>query len=204
MSLLQLLTTGKALEGVHDSSHRYQMTNQRLLPKFGSKRNPFAATGTPTPSAEPAVAIIPAAPEAVKPAPPNVFSVPAVARPKGGGLATWVEAVKTRILDWVRMRGTAAAQPAAAVRSRDDSLLRRLQIGTAPAQPAPRQGELLLEGIKVVRNDLSESDLEIVKANAAPAATGAPEVNPARKPVARPGAWDRVRSRLVGAGKNQE
>ena len=29
MSLMQLLTTGKALEGLHDSSHRYQMTNHK-------------------------------------------------------------------------------------------------------------------------------------------------------------------------------
>jgi len=72
----------------------------------------------------------------------------------------------------------------------------------AVIQPAPRQGELLLEGIKVVRNDLSETDLEVVKTAPVAAAGGVVEANSAPKPAARQRAWDRMRSRLVGAGKN--
>jgi hypothetical protein len=67
------------------------------------------------------------------------------------------------------------------------------------------QGELLLEGIKVVRNDLSETDLEIVTAKpAAPenAAAGNPMAAAPAAPAGAEGAWDRIRSRLTGVGKN--
>ena len=45
MSLLRLLTTGKSLVGVRDTESRYRVTSQRLLPQFGSARNPFSSTG---------------------------------------------------------------------------------------------------------------------------------------------------------------
>jgi hypothetical protein len=64
------------------------------------------------------------------------------------------------------------------------------------------QGELSLESIKVVRNDLSDSDLEIVPAGQpkakkieAPALAAPVKAEPA---LTR---WDRVSSRLFGAGK---
>ena len=70
-----------------------------------------------------------------------------------------------------------------------------------PSVTAPVQGELALETVKVVRNDLSDSDLEVV-----PAVLAVPEPPP--KPVAAPEAhavegsnWGRITSRLFGAGK---
>src|SRR5258708_22903170 len=42
MSLVRLLTTGKSLVGMQDNLSRYRLTKHRLLPKFGSKKNPFA------------------------------------------------------------------------------------------------------------------------------------------------------------------
>jgi len=188
MSLLQLLTTGKALEGVHDSSHRYQMTNQRLLPRFGSRRNPFAASKAAASGAtEPARA--PEIPPVVKPPAKSVFSGGAVRQPEVGWLARWVTYAKSKIQDRFRKPGNAPARPVAPV-----------------SQPAPRQGELLLEGVKVVRNDLSETDLEVVKTAPVPAPVPAPggvaEANSAPKSAAPRRAWDRMCSRLVGAGKN--
>ena len=184
MSLLQLLTTGKALEGVHDASHRYQMTNQRLLPRFGSKRNPFAASKAAASEAT-VPARAPSIPPVVKPPAPSVFSGGAVRQPEVGWLAKWLANAKSKIRDRFRKPGKAPAQPVAAV-----------------MQPAPRQGELLLEGIKVVRNDLSETDLEVVKTAPVAAPGGVVEANSAPKPAVRQRAWDRMRSRLVGAGKN--
>jgi hypothetical protein len=82
-----------------------------------------------------------------------------------------------------------------------------------PAKPTPQlaklpaQGEFSLEHIKVVRNDLSDSDLEVVRAKApqglgmivktAPAAPVAPVE---RAPAARAG-WGRVSARLFDASK---
>jgi hypothetical protein len=64
------------------------------------------------------------------------------------------------------------------------------------------QGELSLDSIKVVRNDLSDSDLELVPVRPAP--EPASEV-PALKTTTKPGpsgqAWSRMGSRLSGAGK---
>ena len=188
MSLLQLLTTGKALEGLHDSSNRYQMTNKRLLPKFGSKRNPFAAIeaaasgelpGEPVPDRAPAV------PAVVKSPPPSIFSAGTVRQSGDGRFAKWLGGVKTRVLGWFGKPGKVSPRPAAAV-----------------TQPVPSQGELLLEGIKVVRNDLSESDLEVVKTKPVDDSGSAAEMSPARKPAEPRRAWDRMRARLVGAGKN--
>ncbi len=42
MSLLRLLTAGKSLVGMRDAESRYRVTSQRLLPHFGSTRNPFS------------------------------------------------------------------------------------------------------------------------------------------------------------------
>jgi hypothetical protein len=89
------------------------------------------------------------------------------------------------VLGWVGKAGKASPRPAVAV-----------------TQPVPSQGELLLEGIKVVRNDLSESDLEVVKTKPVDDSGSGAERSPARKPAERRCAWDRMRSRLVGAGKN--
>ena len=44
MSLLRLLTTGKSLVGVKDTESRYRVTSERLLPQFGSAKNPFSST----------------------------------------------------------------------------------------------------------------------------------------------------------------
>jgi hypothetical protein len=48
MSLLRLLSTGKSLVGLTDNPHRYRLTQQRLLPCFGSKKNPFRSRIVPS------------------------------------------------------------------------------------------------------------------------------------------------------------
>ncbi len=49
MSLLRLLRAGKSLVDNQDSVGRYRLTSQRLLPKFGSKKNPFRAPANESP-----------------------------------------------------------------------------------------------------------------------------------------------------------
>jgi hypothetical protein len=62
------------------------------------------------------------------------------------------------------------------------------------------QSELSLEGVKVVRNDLSDSDLEIISTSCPPAASGSkPAGLAAGKPV--PAAAGRSRGNIFDANK---
>ena len=64
------------------------------------------------------------------------------------------------------------------------------------------QGELSLDRIKVVRNDLSDADLEVVPAK--PQATAAAIASvppPVEKVVSAQSAWGRVTARILRAGK---
>jgi hypothetical protein len=71
-----------------------------------------------------------------------------------------------------------------------------------PRTNALVQGELSLDRVKVVRNDLSDSDLEIVSAKKpSPPPAPAPAAELAATVSSSPRAWERVTSRLFGAGK---
>ncbi len=168
MSLLRLLTAGKSLVGMEDPAPRYRVTRQRLLPKFGSRKNPFRGASQPGP---------------VQPA-------PAPARARG-----W-----RRILLGIDERAERLAESAGRWKVKLDSMLPTW--GKKAARPAiarfaklPVQEELSLERIRVVRNDLSDADLEIVVA-------GQPS---GAKPRVR-GAADKTRGHtsgvLTGAGQN--
>jgi hypothetical protein len=80
------------------------------------------------------------------------------------------------------------------------------RLGRNPSQPktagrkgtAPIQGELLLEGVKVVRNDLNETDLEVVTATKSPEAAIVPAQPGVGGESARV-AWRRMATRLFGS-----
>jgi hypothetical protein len=96
MSLMRLLTSGKSLVGMQDNLSRYRLTKQRLLPKFNSKKNPFA----PPMKAEPAK---PATDEAPPAAVEAGVSAPFFEN-KAGGPATAASARNTE-------HGPAGASP---------------------------------------------------------------------------------------------
>ena len=96
--------------------------------------------------------------------------------------------------------------PSVGKAKRTVGLFQRLGLMKNPFQPKaaarktvePVQGELRLEAVRVVRNDLSETDLEIVPADkAADEIVAAPPVNPEVSRLA----WRRVAARLFGAGR---
>lgn len=203
MSLLRLLSAGKSLVGLKPEAARYRMSDPRAMPRFGSDRNPFQARKTLSPDAPPASAS-PAAPTPAVEAPgpvvtPKVETVIAVAaetepqaRPEPAAIAKseW----KRKLAGWIgklRFR----RQPKKSKRA-------------TPARPArgPVQGELSLDAIQVVRNDLSDSDFEVVARKAGPAAKPAPvapapgqaDPTPAPDPEAARG---RMAARLFCAGK---
>jgi hypothetical protein len=186
MSLLRLLTAGKSLVGAQDAEPRYRATTQRLLPKFGSAKNPFigrkAATAASAPSGE-AARVMPCAPQPASAPPSGALGV---ARP------TWLR----------RLLSTALAERVRGWTAKATERFTRPKV--KPAKPAipqfskpPVQAELSLERVKVLRNDLSDADLEVVAAKTKPAPAAAPVQAPliAERPLGR------VATRLFGVGK---
>jgi len=175
MSLLRLLATGKSLVSVCDTESRYRLTSQRLLPQFGPTRNPFRSPGK---------AELPAAGTTRHDAEFGEVS------PKAG-----VGSPVRRL--WPRAAGLLSAW-----KEKPGVLIAR-PFGKAakPAIPPfpkpPVQGELSLDRVKVMRNDLSDAGLELVAARTKPV--------PASVAVETAGraerVWGRVTSRLFPAGK---
>lgn len=176
---MRLLSAGKSWVSGKDEAVRYQMGDPRGLPKFGSGKNPFrsstksGAIGTSpiesAPSVQPVTAEQPdkvgarTAPVRRSPdrkatpallpercqhsGPVRAGTVRAPNEQVVGGLGTWWEKLSALVprnrRGPVRTKAARAAKPAV-------------------------QGELSLEKIKVMRNDLSDTDLEIVSAKKAP------------------------------------
>jgi hypothetical protein len=208
MSLLRLLTTGKSLVDVSGEESRYRLTSQKLFPQFRPARNPFSSRA----KAEPAQM------ETRSPEDHggNGASVarPSLPGPRGEPAAVLQRVVEHRVVPakfelrklagdlWQRM----AAVPSG-WRTKLSGLLEHSHgketKSAIPRFPKPPvQGELSLERIKVMRNDLSDADLEVVPAKL----LVPPEVAvPAPRAVELTGgtkrAWGRVTTRFWGAGK---
>jgi hypothetical protein len=208
MSLGKLLTTGKSLMAGHGPS-RYQMHKHIRLPNFGAARNPFAPEARPeAPSAPlvvappvtsaPAVRLEPvlerrdqAADNVAGCALPPQGNVPVPAK-RGARLAVVGRAMRGLGAQWGKVNPFAG-------RTKDSGPVRAglPQPGGVP----PVQGELSLEKVRVVRNDLSDADLEIIPA-AVPVAPAEPP--PLVAAIAKHGpeanAWSRLTTRFFGAG----
>jgi len=150
MSLVRLLTAGKSLVGIQDSKSRYRSVDPRALPKFGSEKkvntekvNTDVAREN---GARPSVAK-----SSVKSSKPNVAKTPAAAAREEERGSGWISQWGTKLSSLVSQKPRPAR-----------SAIPRLN-GLAV------QGELSLDNIKVVRNDLSDADLEVVTRKMAPA-----------------------------------
>lgn len=79
--------------------------------------------------------------------------------------------------------------------------------GSTGAPRTAEQAELTLSSVKVIRNDLSDADLELVarpvsKSNPFSSATPLPQV--AMEPTARPGFIGKLLGRIRGVGRSSE
>src|SRR5262245_1944835 len=191
MSLIRLLRAGKSWVDGKDNAVRYQLSDGRAMPKFGSDKNPFRSTtkATTDPAGTQRGAHgVRALPESGMPtaqdAEVGARTAPVRRNP---------ESKLTPALLPERSRHSVAAR-AGPVRAPKGSGARGILRGalskvgwlifgprpTRSAPPmagfdkAPAQGELSLEKIKVVRNDLSDADLEIIPAAQPPAPTPTP------------------------------
>ena len=206
MSLGKLLTTGKSLVGLSNENSRYHL-QKGALPKFESARNPFAKANAELPEREPQLPKLTPAEEA------------AANLKKTERLPVLAALIAVREASVALSRNSPEAQPPQ-VPVLVDSWLKKINPmawfgNRKPAEPKsaiPRfgksqaavQGELSLDNIKVMRNDLSETDVEIVPAKsrqakvisapmqASAAAMAIPDLPPAST------AWEYLGERLLG------
>jgi hypothetical protein len=195
MSLMRLLTTGKTLVDLKNSSGRYHMPGKNLLPKFGSGKNPFATPAKTQPApvaAETTPRIEPSNPKSAVAPMKETKRLPVLpAKMKETKRLPFVAArngvqqqnIKPTI--WQKILGGAGA-----VISKLNQLAWRSDRNPTVKSAVPRfakpvvQGELSLENIKVVRNDLSDADMEIVPAKTF---TGQTNFKPALQAQAKTG-----------------
>jgi hypothetical protein len=194
MILARLLTAGRSFVGAKESNNRYQVTNEKLLPKFNSRRNPFRAKGAVGESGVSEPAGMVERPEGTTDLRKSAQAGKAARADLEAGVvrrgwrsrvaqgAVWCSDRLKHLLPW---------------RKRSDGPPAIPRFGRALVQP-----ELSLETVKVVRNDLSDSDLEVVAAKLATRDSTGPDTEvPAARSQLGPG-WNRVRGRLFRTVKS--
>ena len=166
MNLVKLLVAGKSIIGGRQEL-AYHMSDHAYLPKFISPKNPF----TPPVKAEPAPkAVVAPIKKGIASDGTKTQKLPTfpAARPRG---ATWVSKLNP-ISIW---RGS--PPPA------------------TPKMQRPLQPELSLDRVKVVHNDLSDVDVEIVPIKS----RTAPEpVEPILPPAHGGDSWSRLSAKYFG------
>ena len=216
MSLLKLLSAAKSLDGSKPMPSPYKMKSARFLPKFGSSKNPFArgkADGSkPTsdrmetgslfgdePKVEPAApapkpaAKAPAAKEAKPVVEPEkkVEAKPASAAPVVA--APTAKAPKSAPLaEFIKKLNPARYLPKRRPEARP----------TRPKVARAAQGELSLEKVRPLRNELNDSDLEFVATPKLVCTGKAGSISPASR-TPKMTTWGRLTSRVIGAVETQ-
>ncbi len=208
MSLLRLLTTGKSWVEVRSNESRYRLTNQRLLPRFGPTRNPFQSNHPSEPA--PVAAQVSgdkggSGPFRQESANVNTGCVtPATVPGPAQERAASSNADGRSFLKALRVTATALLGD---YKSRLTAIFGRGRV-QGPKLAIPRfakpavQGELSLDRIIVVRNDLSDADLEVVPAKAVSApATAAPALRTEDTIGAKEARSRKGTAELLGAGQ---
>lgn len=186
MSLMRLLTVGRSLGTIQDRPSPYKMTQQNFLPKFGPMNRAEAKAD--------------AVPEETRKATPKVE------RPKQQ-LSSWEKLLKTKkkmsseALDKVGPDEQATAVvnvPKAAFPLGRWSMIKNPfdLWKTDKTQSSPTQGELSLDLVKPIRNDLNDADLEVVPVKKGPATSEKKLAAPAEKQEPVGYLWSRLSSRL--------
>jgi hypothetical protein len=182
MNLGKLLGAGKSIFG-GQAPVVYRQSKQVSLPKFNAGKNPFvpeapkaadpapvaAAPAAPTPSVPVAAPAAPAVAAKVATPTPSVFSAgPAKparpVTPKSVHATNWAE----------KLNQLWAAKPA-----------RATPAATGP-MPNVQPDLLTLDSVKVVHNDLSDVDVEVVPMKSRPAAAKPATTEFAGEPVLKP------------------
>ncbi len=187
MSLLKFLKAGKSLVGGRESAGRYRVTDPPTLPKFEARKNPFRDMAR----AKRADALSKAsAPrntlEARSLAPSPECKAFPVAGPgsdmelgsRPGG-SNWRNRLSwaTALFSWKRGGKSEEEKTSRLAMKGLFFWSRSKEMALARPKSPMVQSELSLDGVKVVRNDLSDSDLEILPANNVPTSLAAKELS---------------------------
>ena len=164
MSLVRLLKAGKSLVGQENATSRYRMRSRFLLPKFGSSKNPFVSMAQTESSPPPAEARTKLARYQMTPAEIAAARLKETMKlPEAAPVAAGKKTVKPPVSAgvWNRLGGWLQRFNPLARLAKRNTFARP----PGPASPRPPvQGELSLDKVKVMRNDLSDADVEIVPA----------------------------------------
>ena len=183
MSLMRLLAATRSIVNVKDRLSPYEMRPQNLLPKFGHSES-YARTAA-------------------------VLEDEAAERESGDAPETQEEPLHMKTLEGETQVATQAeptpapvvAQPpvrAAYPHGRWTFWKQAQPQAPLPSGSGAVQGELALDLVKVVRNDLNDADLEVVSKPKPPK----PPADPApsqQKPAGTGPLWGRLSSRWFGA-----
>ena len=186
MGLSKFLAVSRSVRNVNDQPARYKMTQQNLLPTFGgAKASEGRAVETDTPAAE-------ATPN---PGTMDLATSTAVAETAGTGRSKPEPDKAAEFLE-----ATKKLRPFGGCSWFKNPFARTT---TCQNENGPVQTELSLDSVKPVRNDLSDSEVEL---GGVPARTGvppgiptAPKSLPDQAPAATGGLWQRLKTRLFGA-----
>jgi hypothetical protein len=187
MKLGTLLAAGKSLALRRHGESPYRANKQFYLPKFGSPKNPFASANQPGEAISPEEAA--AAP---------VKTPITVVAAKTQKLPTFSPAPRA-----ANNRSTTVKKPALPARQPRRSLKWMSRLNPFVSGSAflatngknakiPMQAELSLDAVKVLRNDLSDVDVEVVPLKSRPSGgAGGPGLGPAKK------TWGLLSERLL-------
>jgi hypothetical protein len=198
MSLVRLLSSGRSLIGFKDEAGRYQMTNQRLLPKFGSVKNPFRAGCPPgqmrltTPSVSENRAV------------PAVSQVASVEMPQSQAAMKFAESKRHIYLShvWRKLCGWSGRLQKGWGRLLPRQEKNAARVALPQLVKPPIQSELSLERVRVLRNDLSDVDLEVVPVKLSVQSPNAvPVLHPVGKTESSGLAWGRATMRFLRLSK---
>lgn len=176
MSLGRLLAAGKSLIGLRSGESRYRENKQARLPKFISPKNPFAPAEKHSDSTAAGAAAKPGdavTPVAAKPV--TLRAQPAAPNPQP---PSWLGGLRVKLNPFGARSST--AKPVKGVAG------------------AARQGELALERVQVMRNDLSDAECKIGEPQPK-AVPGLPVVSMTMgkfEPVGA--AWNRLAAKFIG------
>jgi hypothetical protein len=172
MNLGKLLGTGKSIIGGGKPAV-YRTDKRFYLPQFVSPKNPFA-----NPAAQPAQTELPKPPPQDSPVVLVKKTTPSWAKTQKMPVSS-VQGATARATTWVNK-----LNPAAIFRAAPSS---------AGKIATPVQVELSLEKVKVVHNDLTDADVEIVPMKSRPAREPAADLPPAKK------SWSNLGERIMKA-----
>jgi hypothetical protein len=144
---MKLLVVGKSLSADRDGVNPYRLIQQNLLPKFGPAKRMNRIQNTASPNTDTEIVL-------ATDSSPKDQTGQAQPRPDKAGATIAESSISTKNANRKAWR----------------FWLRKLfGLEAKPARPCREiQGEFLLESVKVVRNDLSDADLELVAANQLP------------------------------------